>query len=336
MGTNDNNGGTPSLDDDVDRIFNLGDNMDEPESNEDTQTGADTQAGGDDTQAGNDTQSGEVENKEGVEPPLDKRPARDAAGNILDENGNIIAGSRRERELFFAANRARAAATKLNESVARLEGENRALQRYADLPRKLGIDMAMAEEALQFRAQIESDPINAVRQIVARVLANGYTMNQLFGEDAPAAINAEIIKRTLDDRLKPIQDRYESEAREQQIADAAQRDLDDFLDKFPDAELHGELIAQIVQEHGISPTDAYYELKVGAARRGLDFTKPLREQVVTQRSQRPDASSQQRPTPGTHRPVQNGAPAPVQDTTRLVSPSTSFRDIVSMAMRSNN
>jgi hypothetical protein len=316
------------LDKAVDSVFDFGNDMSDTPENNDTQPAGDDTLEGADTQQGADTQEG----AEQLEPPLTERPQRDELGRVLDKDGNIIAGTKTEKDLFFQLNRTRAAAVKLNETNARLEGELKALRDYAELPKKLGLSTAEAEESLKFRAQIESDPVTAVREIVARVLANGYTMQQLFGEDAPAAINAAIINRTLDERLKPITDRYQSEEREQRIAKAAEEDLNGFLEKFPDAELHGELIARVVEQHGLTPDEAYYELKLGAQQRGLDFSKPLLPQMQAAQKQR-SQPTQQRPTPGAHRQVASQTVQPAQDQKKLIDPNTSYKDIVALAMR---
>lgn len=328
-----------SLDEDVDQVFGLGV---EPAPND-----ADNDTPVDDTtddaqpaekQAAEQPAEG-AEQQDDAGEPLRAPPRKDAQGNIVDENGNIVAATRQEKNAFYAVNRARAAADHANRELTQTRQQLERLQTYAELPKRLGLDMNAATEALQFRAKLDSDPVNTVREIVARVLQNGYTMQQLFGEDAPAQINAAIIQQQLDKKLGPITERFAAQERETQIETRAREDLEAFVADHEYADLHGEHIARIVQEHGVSPEKAYYELRLAVTQRGFDFSKPLAEQfAATQGQPRNAAQQQQRPTPGARRPVTDNA-APIQTQQRMISPDTSFKDIVSMALksaRSNN
>jgi hypothetical protein len=327
-----------SLDEDVDQVFGLGVEPTVDDTNDDAPANDTADETTDVSKQAADQPTDGADQQDDAGEPLRAPPRKDAQGNIVDENGNIVAATRQEKSAFYAVNRARAAADHANRELGQARQQLQRLQAYAELPKSLGLDMQAATEALQFRAKLDSDPVNTVREIVARVLQNGYTMNQLFGEDAPAQINAAIIKQQLDQKLGPITDRFAAQERESQIETRAREDLEAFVADHEYAELHGEHIARIVQEHGVTPEKAYYELRLAVTQRGFDFSKPLAEQFVASQGQpRNGAQQQQRPTPGARRPVTNAAP--INDQQRMISPDTSFKDIVSMALksaRSNN
>lgn len=323
---------TLSLDEDVDQVFGLAN-----DTSAESDLEKDLSTEGQDTQVADATEEQNVQSDasapDGIGERLRAPPKKDAQGRILDDQGNIVAGTKEEKTQFYALNRARAAAEFANKEATQLRSRVQQLEQFEALPRSLGLNPQDVTEALQFRAKIDSDPVNTVREIVARVLQNGYTMQQLFGEDAPSQINASIISQQLDQRLKPLTDRFAAQDREEQVEQRARQDLESFVSEHEYSDLHGEHIARIVQEHGISPEKAYYELRLAVTQRGLDFSKSIEEQMAQTTQQRTDTTTAQRATPGSRRPVQ-GNPALITEQRQAISPDTSFKDIVSMAIKS--
>ena len=330
-----------SLDEDIDSVFQFGNEMnDSPvdDTNDDAGNTSDANAAGGDKEAPVVDDSADL--KEGLPDPLTEKPLRNEKGELVDKDGNVIAATRAEKREFFAQNRMRHALDKIDAENKTLKQQLQGLQQLQQLPTRLGLQTEQVVEAMQFRAQLESDPINAVREIVARVLQSGYTMDQLFGEGAPAAINAKIISDQLDTRLKPITDRFAASEREQRITEAAEKDLNDFVDTHPYADIHGEQIARMVQQYDLTPEKAYYELRVAVLEKGLDFSKPLGPQVEAGRSTqtRQPAPVQQRSTPGGPRSVAPNGTDSVATRQQTFAPDTPFKDIVAAAFRatSNN
>lgn len=349
-----NNGadGASSLDNDIDSVFgpmdvNAGGDNDEADAGDDdtSQEGAGAEQRG--AQQSNDAGEGEDDPAallNGLADPLRAPPKRDAQGRILDKDGNVIAANRAERRDMYNFNRLRTAADKISKHRDELLRENQQLREIKEMPGRLGLNLDQVSEAMEFRAKLERDPVATVRDIVARVMANGYTMEQLFGADAPGYINSQIISRELDNRLRPLTERHAAEERERRISEVATRNMNDFLEKHEYAELHGDAIAQFVANNpGSTPEQGYYELRHWALQNGFDFTKPLREQVIAKLEAERDGGQQRQPqgqqqrtnapsTPGGTRAPAAAARTNVQDNA-YAAPDASYRDIVANAFR---
>lgn len=211
---------------------------------------------------------------------FDDKPRRGPRGELLDKAGNIVASSRREKQLAYNLNRAQYAANVANRENRRLLQAMTQFNQLGEMVRRSNLTPQHVQEALELRARAEQDPINTVRDIVSRVLASGVTMDQIFGTDAVPAINANLIKNELDRRLGPLQRREEQAARSQRINERAAEQLDDFLFNHEHANVHGVEISQLVDAQQLSPERAYFELRSWAERRGMDFSQPLRPQVL--------------------------------------------------------
>jgi len=341
--------GASSLDSDIDSVFgpmtNAGGNAeneggdDEDESNA---SGSETDGEGAAQRGAKQEGEGEGDGLEGFADPLKAPPQRDAQGRIIDANGNVIAASRNERREMYNFNRLRTATEKIRGERDRLRQENDALRTVRDMPGRLGLNLDQVSEAMEFRAKLERDPVSTVRDIVAKVMGNGYTMEQLFGADAPGYINGQLVQAQIDKQLKPLNERFAAEQREQQIADTADRMMNDFIEQHEYADVHGTAIAHIVSTNeGMSPEKAYYELRQWAAVNGFDFTQPLQPQVVAkleaQGKTKPNGQQQQQrhapSTPGgTRMPVGAQPPANVRDNS-YAAPDTNYRDIVADVFR---
>lgn len=208
-----------------------------------------------------------------------EKPKKGPNGELLDREGRVIAGTRREKQLAFNLNRAQYAANLANREVRKLQGEMRGYQQIATAMRQSNLSPQLIQEAIALRAQAEQNPIGTVREIVAKVLAAGVTMEQIFGNDAVPAINARIVTNELDRRLGPLERREQQQARNERIERQAGEQLEDFLYQHEHAGVHGVEISNLVSQQGLSPERAYFELRSWAERRGFDFAQPLGPQI---------------------------------------------------------
>jgi len=346
QGEEDNGG---SLDSAIDSVFgSMTSNDVEGADN----TNADDDAGSSDDGEGGVQRSAQQNNNEdgqdglldGLAPKLNGKPQKDAQGNIIGPDGRIIAMTREERREVYNFNRMRAAAEHYKKTGEDLQKQLQGLSQYAQAVQQSGVTPQQATEALQFRARLESDPVSTVRDIVARVLGNGYTMEQLFGGEAAGIMNAKMLEQQLDQRLRPLNERIASDEREQRIRETAERDMNSFLDEHEYADVHGEAIAHLVQSRGMTPQKAYYELRHFAATNDLDFTQSLREQIAQrlenggqqqQQQQRPQERQQRNApsTPGGQRTAGGANPPVSVKDNSYAAPDSSYRSIVEDAMR---
>lgn len=264
---------------------------------------------------------------------FDQKPKKGPRGELLDKDGNVIASTRREKQLAYNLNRAQYAANQASRDLKRMQAHVQQYQQIDAQMKQHNLSPQMMLEAVQLRAMAEADPIKAVRDIVARVLANGVTMEQLFGADAVPEINARVITNELDRRLGPVEQKARQEQEAVQLNERAQEMMETFVNQHPHAETHGVEISNLVANHGLSPERAYFELRSWVERRGFDFSTPLKPQIEAAMKQQQRGNGGQRPrppsTPGDIRSAPHGSVPTVNgDASRGdFKSSTPWRDI---------
>jgi len=243
------------------------------------------------------------------------KPRKGPKGELLDAKGNIVAATRREKQLAYNLNRAQYAANQASRQMRQMQQHIQHYQALDGIMKQNNLSMQMAQEALQLRAMAERDPIMAVRDVVARVLATGVTMEDLFGTDAVPQINARVITNELDRRLGPLEQQTRQRQQQAQIEERAQVQMEEFVQNHPHSETHGVEISNLVQQHGLSPEKAYYELRSWVERRGFDFTSPLKPQIEAALKRRQQNGGRRQSTPGDMRGVSpNGGVATSSNT----------------------
>jgi hypothetical protein len=250
------------------------------------------------------------------------KPRKGPKGELLDRNGQIVASTRREKQLAYNLNRAQYAA---NQSARQMKAMQQHLQAYQGIDqvmRQHNLSPTMAREALQLRAMAEQNPILAVRDIIARVLAAGATMEDILGHDAVPQINARVITNELDRRLGPVEQAAKQRQRHEQIQEQAQVQMEQFVQQHPHAETHGVEISNLVSQHNLTPERAYFELRSWVERRGMDFTSPLRPQIEAAMRRQQGKGGRRQSTPGDMRGV---APNGGQTTSNNTGPRGDFR-----------
>ncbi len=269
-------------------------------------------------------------------PGFKEKPLKNEKGQIVDKNGKVLAATRADKQLLHNFNRLRHASDKLHKQNLDLVKQVRQSHEAMALPRQLGLNNQQFIEAVQLRASFEKDAPSAVRDVVARVLAQGYTMEQLFGPDAVQGINTQAITQQMDQRLRPLTDRLAAQDAEVRRSEQARESYTAFVTEHEHAETHGEAIASLMQDRGLPPEKAYYALEVFAARNGLDFSQPLAPQIQAaqnaNRRRSPQGQQRRAPsTPGSARSMQNSG----QQTSNETSPmDVDWNTIVKGAMSS--
>jgi hypothetical protein len=264
----------------------------------------DDQSQGDDSGQGQETGSDRhTPQQRGKDDQLfPDKPKKGPKGELLDRNGQIVATTRREKQLAYNLNRAQYAANQASRQMRAMQQHLQAYQGLDQVMKQHNLSPTMAREALQLRAMAEQNPIMAIRDIIARVLATGATMEDILGNDAVPQINARVITNELDRRLGPVEQAARQRQRREQIAETAQVQMEQFVQQHPHAETHGVEISNLVSSHGLTPERAYFELRSWVERRGMDFTSPLKPQIeaAMQRQQRAGGGSSGRraSTPG--------------------------------------
>ena len=272
--------------------------------------GNEGQAQGETTETGSDKHTGKSRGKD--EQLFTDKPKKGPKGELLGKDGQVVAATRREKQLAYNLNRAQYAANQASRQLRQMQGVFQQYQALDQVMRQNNLSPQQANEALQLRAMAEKDPITAVRDVVARVLATGVTMEQLFGTDAVPNINARVITNELDRRLGPLERQGQMAQQQRQIEERAQVQMEEFVQTHPHAETHGVEISNLVQQHGLTPERAYFELRSWVERRGFDFTSALRPQIEQAMKRQQQPNGQRRSTPGSMR---GAGGVPTQSTT---------------------
>jgi len=206
------------------------------------------------------------------------------------------------------------------------------------------LNLAPEEYAIGARimATFKADPKKAIAFLVSEAQNNGVDVSDLgVGGGGGLSVQAirNAVKEIVEEQIKPFsfiaQDR-ESQLAEQEATNEASNVVNDFLDSTPDAEVHMDSIARIMNAKPgqVSLSEAYWILNAHAHKNGLDWTKPLGPQIAAKLGN----------TPNKEQPVNNGRRLPdlngrqnngtiVERRQTVMAGDASSTDIVKEAMR---
>jgi hypothetical protein len=272
----------------------------------------------------------------------------DKRGNLINQQGQIVARAGSERRLFEKAQRFETqlnAQRKLNEKTTndlqRAVTEIKGMREVIGLGESMRMTTQEAMLGLRMVDMYKKDPGEFFKYVLTQVTAAGHDVAKLLPEAGAAAVSAEgiqrLIQRELQQALGPVKDTRAEQQRQQQVNADVEKEYNEFIDRFPDAVTHEETIARLIQaEPNLSLDAAYYRLQAFAAKNGLDFSLPLKAQIeargrsgtqnnVPRQQQQPQR--QQRPMPGGR-----GA-APVVNNQPKFGADASFDDIIKSSLR---
>jgi hypothetical protein len=341
------NNANDTMMDDISRVFDLEDDGEESISSANEETSIEdesTNANADANAQVEDENGTSIEDSEDsledVPGVMNFKPKKTEDGKVYDNKGNLLADNPREKKLLFNNNRMRQVVDRQSVQLKDMQTKLFDMQKqlsdtqfvYGTLPQKLNLDNDTVIEAMQFRAKLDIDPVTTVREIVARVMQSGYTIEELFGNvEAAGFINTQMTERMLNERLAPITERFNAEKAANDRHEAAQNSFNEFVSEHPYADTQGELIAQLVDERQLTPQQAYYALREFATLNRLDFTKPIKPQLSKSKPQTQQTVARTMPNA---RASGNKPNVPMQQKS-VASSGDSWRDIVKQAYRDN-
>lgn len=230
----------------------------------------------------------------------------DGKGNIVDKDGKIVARAGESARLWQEASRANAQVSNLTRQLTQMQRERdtgkqllESAKEIAELPQKLGISKEDYNEGITLLSNWNKNPVGVAREIVARAVALGYNVSDIVGKTAGDAVELKSITHLVNQATAPLREQQEAKARETEATRKANEAYEQFLNTYPEAELHGNEIANLMNK-GRSATEAYYQVKMFAMENGLDFEAPLGPQVaalVETRRSGGQRNTEQRRTP---------------------------------------
>ena len=247
--------------------------------------------------------------------------------DLVDKEGNVVARGGKERRFYeqLQVNKQQNAA--LNQQVQQLQGQLDAVNNAGTL----GTQYDLSPEELTTGAQIiksfKEDPVATVKYLLTQAQAAGHNLDDV----ATGGADMSAIKQMVNEAVSPlVQDRQQRvDAEEHQKK--AQEVYNGFMSKYPDAQMHENSLARLLEtDQNLTPEAAYFKLKNFYLEKGLDFSVPLETlaQQEQQRKQTPEVNTQQTLPSGGNIPAQN-----VTDTADIADVGTSYDEIIRQSMR---
>lgn len=215
-----------------------------------------------------------------------------------------------------------------------LNDKNKQLQDFKTKYDTFGLKDAEAVAGLDFINKLKSDPIKAVEHLLAELKAGGVDLSKVMSD----SIDTQAIKNIIKEELKTVQplvNAHESQVQEQRDRQEATGLLDTFIDRNPDAEMHLEDLALIMEATNIPISEAWKDLQLYAYKKGLDISKPLAEQLNNnnQQSRASKKTKFTEPLPNGRGGLPNNGDDEAIKQRKYAPAEMSTRDIVSEAMR---
>lgn len=313
----------------------------------DTPNGQTTQtdAQGEQTQTQDQQQkkAGEV-NQEGEQDKLRQAPNGlffDKNNNLVDNTGKVLATKGAETRLYLNNQRLSKQLEHTHQNTQQMQTELDKHKVLGAFAQQAGISTDELANAARMVAQVKSGNILQVaKDIVAMAAAKGHNITEILGSDVGDTVDMRAISQMINDRVGPIADAHKASQQQDQARLQGENAYNDFTAKHEYSDIHGNDIVKLSQQQGMPLDRAYHELRLFAAKNGLDFSLPL-EQQIRERS----AQAQGNNTPAGNRSARpTGAPLPnsmngsngsrqkpVSD--NFASPDDDWADIINSVIR---
>lgn len=228
----------------------------------------------------------------------------DGEGNIVRQDGSLVAKSGGHRRQYEENYRLRSTAQELTQRTRVLETELQSRNYLNGVPQQLGLSNEEVAQGLDYVARMKKgDLLGVARDIVAQVAAKGHNISEIVGKDVGDAIDLRAVSAMLDQRLGPITQQAQQGEREQQVRQVAQANYQRFVNDNEYADVHADIIVAFADTNHVSIQQAYNKTREFAIQNGLDFTQPLGPQIEALVAQQEQPQQQQ--TTQT-RPMPNG------------------------------
>lgn len=238
--------------------------------------------------------------------PLGNGTFADAKGNIVDQQGQIIAPAGVTARIFNKSQRLEARVQQQDATIRELQNSQSMQNAVYTAARNYGLSNEEQATAIDFAGRIKrGDVLGVAKEVVAMAAAAGHNVTEILGSDVGDSIEMRAIRRALDERLGPLQQREQQSQQEAEAERRGREAYNRFVSENDFADIHANDIAQVAQREQCSPQQAYNRLVMFASRNQLDFSQPLgpqieaRQQQLRTQQQQPNgvATSQTKPMP---------------------------------------
>ncbi len=246
--------------------------------------------------------------------------------DLVDAQGNVVASGGKERRFYEQAQRFRQEATTSSNKVQELEGQLKAISDAGNAGTQYNLTPEEVTTGVQLMAAFKENPVETVKYMLTQAQSLGHNVEGLTGGTDMASI-----KNMLNEAISPLVQERQEKVNAQQNLDQAQQIYDGFMSKHPDAKVHEDSLARLLEsEPSLSPEAAYFKLKSFYLEKNLDFNKPLEvlQQEFKAQKQVPVEGNTQSTVPTGGVPAAN-----VTDTETIADVGTSMDDIIKQSMR---
>jgi hypothetical protein len=270
----------------------------------------------------------------------------DKAGNIVNFQGRIIAAKGEAARHWVNMSKQAGLVPQLQqqlrvvaEQAQRQDSLLQQAREIAETPQRMGMSRDEYNDAINLLSNFNRDPVGVAREMVSRALAKGHNVTDIMGTQAGDALEMGAVRRLIDEATRGQRQQEARMAAQTQQQENARQQYNNFVMRYPDAELHGDAIANLMNNHQLSAVEAYHEVKHFAQRYGLDFSQPLAPQIeaAQQRAQQPNGNGQR--SPQTQRaPMVSGASggrSTMTTETEYADPNSDWSSILNSVMRNS-
>lgn len=284
--------------------------------------------------------------KKEAEPKADAGDKKDSRGSQQEQqegdrgpqdltlsDGTVIKGGL-ERRMFEKAERyfrpqvqqMQTQMQQAQQQVREAQAQVKAYESAHKAMHDLGVTPHEANVSHQLMAAYKKDPVATINYLLTEAKAAGYDVSKIGGP----GVDQAAIQRAIDNAVAPfVQDR-QKQTQQRELQEQTQREYNAFVSRFPDAEMHGEEIARLMDvanQNGqqLTPDTAYYMLQSYFYRNGYDWSRPLSQQGKTPQQQQ--RVQTQQPSIPQGRPNQSTRPIEKQ-----IDESSDWEDIIGISM----
>lgn len=290
---------------------------------------------------GRQQQTGKQQQQQKVPP---RQPAN-AAGDLVDPTGRVIARAGNERRFYESWRNASIQLQKMQRDlgtrdtrIQQLEGQLRGHGEAANAPQSLGLNPQEAVAGMRLFAQFKRSPVDTLKFMLAEVQSLGHDLTGIVD----GGVNAQAISTMLDRRLAPLTQQHQEQRRQQEQQAQIDRQVNDFYSEFPDAHVHDAALGELLTRNPtLTPREAYFMLQNHYIKNGWDWSVPLSAIMSQQRAPARQPAQQQQTQQRQSLPNGRGARTVQQPQTRvagqdeLAHEDDSWENIIRGSMRNS-
>lgn len=268
-----------------------------------------------------------------IEVPNQQNPnTRDLVDPV---SGRVVASGGIERRIYEDSQRTQRENNALKQQITGMQNTIRQSNETIQEAARLGVQPQDQLIAIRVMADFMRDPVRTLQSLVEEVKSKGYQIPFLEQGVTPG-MDLSAMSRMIDGKLSPIMQERQQNLQQQQARQAAQRDLDTFMQSNPEANNNLDVLAEMLQaQPGLPLAEAWVKMIRWSYENQLDWTQPLKPQIVQlqqQGQQQPAPQQHDRPLPG-RRSVNTQQTRSVNGQGQVHSENSSWSDIIRDAMR---